>query len=104
MIKAVAWKKENYNELTAELDNYLKPLTEGNKYGSRAFYSRVLMQGESVVSHFDDLQKLALEICPDENNPMNDQQLVMAFIRSLPRHLQEKVISKEPMTCRDALQ
>lgn len=72
VIKADVGKKENYNEVTAEQDNYFKPLKEGKKYGSRGFYSRVLMPGEGVVSNFDDLQKLALGICLDENNPMND--------------------------------
>ena len=102
-LKDKAELKEKYTELTQELNKYFKPLTEGKKYGTGAFHLRTLLPGESVVAYFDDLEKLAAEICPDETKPMDDDQLMMKFIGGLPRYLQEKVIPKDPASSRDAL-
>ena len=102
-LKDKAELKEKYTELTQELNKYFKPLTEGKKYGTGAFHLRTLLPGESVVAYFDDLEKLAAEICPDETKPMDDDQLMMKFIGGLPRYLQEKEIPKDPASSWDAL-
>jgi hypothetical protein len=95
--------KKKYDDLTKALNDYFKPLTEGKKYGTGAFHLRILRPGDSVVSYFDCLQKLAAEICPDEDRPLADDQLMMKFIGGLPRYLQESIIPKDPRSSKEAL-
>lgn len=95
--------KKKYAELTTALEEKFKKLTGGTRYGSSAFYSRKQLPGESVVTYFTDLKKLAKQAYPEKDAPMPDSQFLERFIRGMPLYLRRYVVSKEPKTSDEAL-
>ena len=103
LVSADGEVKKDYKALTENLEGKFKALTEGTKYGSSAFYSRKQLPGESVMTFYSDLKKLAKQAYPDKEAPMPDSQFLERFIRGMPLYLRRHVVSKELKTPDEAL-
>ena len=89
--------KANYDLLKTALTNHFK-VNKSKVLQWQEIQDFSLRSGQSVTNYYDELRKLATRL-----GGISDEQLLVMFIKGLPRDLKIQVMAKEPRTLADGL-
>ena len=101
-VKEESGLKDDYGALIDKLAERFARLFGNRRTGTTNFYSRNQREGESVVSYFHELGKLAKHAYPGERMP--DSQFLERLLRGMLPWLKHKVVAKEVKTSQEALE
>ena len=94
--------KDDYAAITDLLAQRFSRLFANRRTGTTNFFSRNQQEGESIVSYFHELTKLAKHAYPGERMP--DSQFLERLLRGMLPWLKHKVVAKEVRTSQEALE
>ena len=94
--------KDDYAAITDLLAQRFSRLFANRRTGTTNFYSRNQQEGESIVSYFHELTKLAKHAYPGERMP--DSQFLERLLRGMLPWSKHKVVAQEVRTSQEALE